>query len=323
MNEQRPLSIDLRPQCFAEVIGHADIIAALQKKLAQGTVPVAFLFAGPPGVGKTTLSLILARAVQGEGAAGEFDITEVNASDLNGVDDVREMVRNAGYRPLTGRYKVFLLSEAHRLTEPAQNVLLRPLEAKDSSTVWILDTSEPAKLLKPLRDRCLAFTLRPMGEKDIVTLVKRASDRLKVAYDPQFVAGIMRTEVRSAREILMAYEKFAGGIPLDQALLTAEHEPLYAMVAKAVLNGDWDQTSMLLSKIRTADSRAMRSVVAAFLKNDLLKKGKGPTADALANCLLAMAKYNTFEDGIAYSVTVGLWYLLCKQLKPVADERNW
>lgn len=317
------LSIDLRPQSFAEVIGSADIVAAIQKKIADDQIPIAFLFDGPFGYGKTTLAYLVARAIQG-GGEGPFDIDDTNAADFNGVDDVRELVRNSKTYPFNGRYRVHILDEVQKLTEPAQNCLLKALETKDSPTRWILCTTEPGKLLKGLRDRCLAFHLRPLGDQGIAQLVTRAAKALQVSAQDNkrvlsaFVEACVYSDIRSPRAILMAFEKFAAGIELKEALFSPEHEPLYADVAKAVINGNWQRTAELLKQIKTADVRALRAVLAAFLKNRLLES-TGFQAEALSAAIRGMLLYNTFEDGIAFAGTCAVMHEACKKLSAAHD----
>src|SRR6185312_5748985 len=147
------LSTDMRPSSLAEVIGHADVKKTLQVKIASGNIPIAILLSGSPGVGKTTLAQIIARIVQGD-ETGEFDINTIAAADKNGVDDMRALAEGSQSYPLSGRYRVNILDEAHKLTPAAQDVLLIPTENPASATIWIFSTTEPAKISAALRSRC-------------------------------------------------------------------------------------------------------------------------------------------------------------------------
>ena len=283
-------------------------MSAIQKKLASGTVPIAWMFSGPPGVGKTTLARILATEL-------ESTATEINASDTNGVDEIRALAQSSRIRPLSGKYKVLVLDEAQRLTEAAQNVLLKPLEEANSPTVWIFCTTEPKKIIKPLQDRCLRFELKLMDESGIHTLLERAYNSLGTfAYDHirPLQRALADAGVVSPREILMAVERFAAGMPAEQAVLEVETDAQYFEVAKAI--PDWGKVRGMLKNFKSTDVRGLRAVVAAYLKSCLLGQPIGPKADAYSDCLFGLIQLATFEDGVQWSGTVAALYRCCKKL---------
>lgn len=301
------LSITNRPETLEDVVGNESTVAALKKQLSE-RVPSAMMFSGPPGVGKTTLAKIVAKVI------GAEEINEWNGADRNGVDDARALADSAEYRPLSGQYKVYLIDEAQQMTPAAQQCLLLPLEAKESSTVWIFCTTDPQKLLPALKSRCLHYVLKPMGRAEISELIRRTESVEKlVAEHIEFVDYLVSAGVGSPREILMAYEKWSSGIPLKECLTSAEHEPMYSEVARATLQGDWNKTRSLLKEIKTADSRGLQSVVAAFFGSALLECGVGVKADALSGCLLAIGQ-QTFQDGIAYQTLRAALYRMAKQI---------
>jgi len=302
----RTLSIDLRPTKFSEVIGQEPVVSAIQKKLASGTVPIAWMFSGPPGVGKTTLARILATEL-------ESTATEINASDTNGVDEIRALAQSSRIRPLSGKYKVLVLDEAQRLTEAAQNVLLKPLEDANSPTVWIFCTTEPKKIIKPLQDRCLRFELKALTDDQRIDLIKRALAAVSFSGDTKAIfETIDYGEIRSPREILMAVERFAAGMPAEQAVLEVESDAQYFEVAKAI--PDWGKVRGMLKNFKSTDVRGLRAVVAAYLKSCLLGQPIGPKADAYSDCLFGLIQLATFEDGVQWSGTVAALYRCCKKL---------
>lgn len=309
------LSTDMRPVSLSEVIGHSDVKKTLQAKITSGNIPIAILLSGPPGVGKTTLAQIIARIVQGD-ETGEFDINTIAAADKNGVDDMRALVEGSQSYPLSGRFRVNILDEAHKLTPAAQDVLLIPTENPISPTIWIFSTTEPTKISAALRSRCLHFDLKPLDKSGIEELVERGLVRLKS--DPGMKTAIIeyliKAKVTSPREILMVLEKHIVGTPLEQCAVGAEHAPEYREVANSILSGNWTKTRELLQKIATADSKAMRAVVGAFLGSALLRESVGPRADALAICLVGMSSYSGFEDGISYATFKAVAYKCCKAL---------
>lgn len=291
------------------------MVETLRKKLSKGEVPVAWLFSGQPGTGKTTLGRIVANMVQGDDILAdlaEYDIQEINAADFSGIESVREMIRAASYRPIRGQYKVYILDEAHQLSDAAQNCLLVPCEDKNSSTVWIFCTTRPDKMIDALKRRCFSFHMKGLTETESETLVNRALD----GDNRDLVSAIVGAEITSPGVILQVVEKYKQGLPPAECVtgLAVGHEPLYKDVAKAVLSGNWTRVAGMLEQIRTADARGLRQVLASLMSYALLQEGIGPRADAISGCLLGLATYNSYEDGIAYAATRAALYRCCKQM---------
>jgi DNA polymerase III delta prime subunit len=305
------LSISLRPRRLEDVIGHSRVVAALKKQLAEKRVSKGWIFSGPPGVGKTTLALILAEMIN---APEGSEVTVLNAADANGVDATRELVETAEYHPLTGRYKVFILDEAQQLTTQAQNVLLKPLESEHGSAVFFFPTTEPAKLIPALRSRCLQFDLKPFTSGEIDLLMRRAVEKLGIQPIENFGELAVRSGVTGPREILMCLEKVAGGVPLREALFRPEHAPEYADVARKVLSGNWTATQEALQQIKTADIGGLRSVLAAFFRSSLLKGAPGKATDAIAEALIELGGAAPHEAGVAYAVLTAILYRLAQRI---------
>lgn len=310
------LSVDLRPSKISEVIGLEYITEALQKQINAGTVARAYMFSGPPGVGKTSLALILARMVQGPDYPEDapLDLREVNAAENNGVDFVKSLVAECAYRPFTGKYRVVILNESQQLTSQAQEVLQPPLESPESDTVWILTTKNPSKIDQAIQDRCAHYKLRGMAEVQVTELIQRASDHLKVPYKDEFVVRAVNANIQSPRVLLQSYEKYVSGVPLNDCFAAAAHEPFYKEIALSVVRGNWETCRQLLAEVQTADSRALRTIVAGMLRSALIKEPLGVKADAIATCLVGMNAANGFEDGLSWSSTVGLFYKAAKAI---------
>lgn len=305
------LAIDMRPTRWSEVIGQDTIVSSIKKKLKSG-VPPAWLFIGPSGSGKTTISEILAREIQGnidEENIPFLTIQRLNAADKNGVEDARQLAEESRRKPTQGRYRVFILDEAHMLTVPAQNALLIPTESKDSPTVWIFCTTDPSKLLPTLRSRCITYELKPFGKEDIRTLIQNAAKETgSVSEALNFIEEVFKKSLTNPREILYAWEKYAAGVPLEEAISPPpDADPVYTDIAKAAVRGDWAKTKLLLQGMKSADTKGLKSVLSWFFRSELLNSLDG-RADSLSEALIRLGNLNSFEDGVTFSAIVGILY---------------
>lgn len=305
------LSLSLRPSRLEDVIGHSRVVASLRTQLAESRLAKGWIFSGPPGVGKTTLARILANLLNG---GEEADIHEANCADENGVDSLRALVSTAEYHPLVGKYKIYILDEAQQLTAQAQNVLLKPLESTSGSAIFFFCTTEPTKLIPALRSRCLPYALSGFTAAELDQLAQRAFESIGRPMAEGFGAAAVKAGITGPREALMSLEKVAGGMSLKDALARPEHEALYADIAKSVLSGNWTRTQQQLAEVKSADVGGLRSVLAAFMRSNLVRESPGPRLDAISSALIQMGQVGAHEQGVAYAVTVAILYRLGQKL---------
>lgn len=178
------LHIKYRPSTFSEIVGHFDIVDSLKKILDKKDIPHSFLLQGDSGCGKTTIARIIANRLNGE-------ITELNVANTTGIDYIRELDRLAKIIPLFGSNKVFILDEAQQLTKEAQNCILKLLEDAPKTSYFIFCTTDSAKLLNTLKNRCVVFSLKKLSNSDIRKLLNNTLEKEGIKKDSSIVDAIV------------------------------------------------------------------------------------------------------------------------------------
>ena len=206
-----------RPQNFTEMVGQEHVVQALTNALVQQRLHHAYLFTGTRGVGKTTVSRILAKSLNCQGAdgqggitaepcgvcqacrdidAGRFvDYTELDAASNRGVDEVQSLLEQAVYKPVQGRFKVFMIDEVHMLTNTAFNAMLKTLEEPPEYLKFVLATTDPQKVPVTVLSRCLQFNLRPMAPETVLEHLTRVLAQENIEAE----TGALRLLARAAR----------------------------------------------------------------------------------------------------------------------------
>jgi len=206
-----------RPRNFAQMVGQEHVVRALTNALEQQRLHHAYLFTGTRGIGKTTVSRILAKSLNCTGADGLGGITatpcgvcsactqidadryidyiELDAASNRSIDEIRDLIERAAYKPGVGRFKVFMIDEAHQLTKDAFNALLKTLEEPPEYLKFVLATTDPDKMLPTVLSRCLQFNLRPMAPE----VVRGHLAQVLAAEAVPFDDGALRLLSRAAR----------------------------------------------------------------------------------------------------------------------------
>ena len=213
-----------RPRNFTEMVGQEHVVQALTNALTQQRLHHAYLFTGTRGVGKTTVSRILAKSLNCQGADGQggitatpcgvcqactdidsgrfVDYTELDAASNRGVDEVQSLLEQAVYKPVQGRFKVFMIDEVHMLTNTAFNAMLKTLEEPPEYLKFVLATTDPQKVPVTVLSRCLQFNLRPMAPETVLEHLTRVLAQENVPAEPQALRLLARAARGSMRDAL-------------------------------------------------------------------------------------------------------------------------
>ena len=230
----RVLARKYRPQTFAEVIGQEAMVRTLSNAIATGRIAQAFMLTGVRGVGKTTTARIIARALNCIGPDGNggptitpcgecvhcrgiaedrhVDVIEMDAASRTGVDDIRDLTEGVRYRPVSARYKVYIIDEVHMLSKNAFNALLKTLEEPPPDVKFIFATTEVHRVPVTVLSRCQRFSLRRVPVEQLVAHYRRIAEAEQIAVSPGALGLIARAADGSVRDGLSL---------LDQAIALA------------------------------------------------------------------------------------------------------
>jgi len=250
-----------RPKNFTEMVGQEHVVQALTNALTQQRLHHAYLFTGTRGVGKTTVSRILAKSLNCEQGitaqpcgvcqactdidSGRFvDYTELDAASNRGVDEVQQLLEQAVYKPVQGRFKVFMIDEVHMLTNTAFNAMLKTLEEPPEYLKFVLATTDPQKVPVTVLSRCLQFNLRPMAPETVLDHLTQVLQAESVAADVQALRLLARAARGSMRDALSLADQaiaFGGGqlqeANVRQMLGSVDRAHVFALI-EALAAGD-------------------------------------------------------------------------------------
>ncbi|HEU4736220.1 MAG TPA: DNA polymerase III subunit gamma/tau, partial [Solirubrobacterales bacterium] len=262
-----------RPGSFDEVVGQQHVVRTLRNAVEQGKVHHAYLFVGSRGTGKTSMAKILARSLNCErggptvtpcgecescttiASGTSMDVIEMDAASNRSVDDVRDLRERVAYAPAGGRWKVYILDEAHMLTKEAWNAFLKTLEEPPPKTVFVLATTESHKVMATIADRCQRFDFQRPTLEQISEVLTRVAAAESIEIEEGAVAMIARSASGSFRDALGTLDQlvaFGGGdVGLDEVLemLGAADAELLFEAVDAVIADDPKGTLLAVEKM--------------------------------------------------------------------------
>jgi DNA polymerase III subunit gamma/tau len=221
-----------RPQKFSDVIGQEHVTRTLQNAIEQERIAHGYIFSGHRGIGKTTVARILAMALNCRSAAkpvtepcgacdscaeiragNSVDVIEIDAATNRGIDEIRELRDAARYRPARDRFKIYILDEAHQITDAAFNALLKTLEEPPGHVIFMMATTQPEDIPQTIRSRCQHFSFRAVKFEDILQQLRDITAQEKIAADEDALALLAEAGDGSMRDALSILDQAIASTP--------------------------------------------------------------------------------------------------------------
>ena len=339
-----PLPLKYRPMTFDDVVGQEHVVRTLRHAIESGRIANAYLFIGPRGIGKTTLSRIFAKALnctspRGVEPCGEcgncveiaagrsLDVTELDAASHNKVEDVKPIIESVQFKPTSSKYKIFIVDECHMLSNAAWNALLKTLEEPPPWVRFIFATTEGDKVLATIVSRCQRFDLRRIQTHDIVGRLKHICDKEGIVAEEDALLAIARGAEGGMRDALSSLDQlvaFKGEKVTEEDALgvfgLVSRSALEGL-AGAILRGD---VAAILEAIETFDSagknmRRLSGELLQHFRNLAVLQALGPGSKSLA----ATPDQVKVLAEQAKGVDPGRVFRVCDQLAEMEDRLRY
>jgi DNA polymerase-3 subunit gamma/tau len=297
-----------RPQKFSDVIGQDHVTRTLKNAIEQGRIAHGYIFSGHRGIGKTTVARILAMALNCRSseqpvsepcgscdscveirAGNSVDVIEIDAATNRGIDEIRELREAARYRPARDRFKIYILDEAHQITDAAFNALLKTLEEPPSHVVFMLATTQPEDIPQTIRSRCQHFSFRAVRFEEILGQLRDLAGRENIQADEDALALLAEAGDGSMRDALsildQAIASCGGRLTAEDVrqLVGAAASSVLEDVMQAVAENSSEQVLRLVDQLISeghSPTHFARQLV-RFLRNSVVAKVAGSDSSLL------------------------------------------
>lgn len=284
-----------RPTSLGQIEGNESTVLSLNSALGKHDVPHAILFTGPSGCGKTTLARIMAAELGCEGN----DLREVDSADFRGIDCIREIRRQMVYVPMVGKCRVWILDECHKLTNDAQNSLLKGLEETPPHVYLMLATTDPQKLIGTVVSRCTNYGVRLLGPINLLGLLKKVTRKERKRVPNEVLDQIAKDALGSPRAALVVLHKIID-LPRERMLeaakqKAAEENQIIDLCRALFKRHKWPVVAKILRGLKeTAEPENVRRAVLNYCATVLSSKD-----DGAAFLVISVFKSNFFDSGYA------------------------
>ncbi|NLC40548.1 MAG: DNA polymerase III subunit gamma/tau [Clostridiaceae bacterium] len=319
-SEKLALYRQWRPQSFSDVVAQEQVVYPLQQSVRNGRFAHAFLFSGTRGTGKTSVAKIFAKAVNclnpddgnpcneceiciAANNGSLMDIQEIDAASNNGVDDVRRLTSEIIFSPVLAQYKVYIIDEAHMLSQQAFNALLKTLEEPPAHAVFIMATTEPHRIPATIMSRCQHYEFRRIRQSDIVQRLRLISDELALNITDEalsVIAQLANGGMRDAISLLDQLHQMPGEIERDDVLEMAGRVPdqFLHSVAAAILDYDADTLLSSIQELVMSGRDLTRFLLdlSAYMRNLLIAKVSRDPAELIQMTSGGLARLSELAD---------------------------
>jgi DNA polymerase-3 subunit gamma/tau len=273
-----------RPQKFSDVIGQEHVTRTLQNAIAQERIAHGYIFSGHRGIGKTTVARILAMALNCRSGSNDrpvtepcgvcdscteirngnsVDVIEIDAATNRGIDEIRELREAARYRPARDRFKIYILDEAHQITDAAFNALLKTLEEPPSHVIFMMATTQPEDIPQTIRSRCQHFSYRAMKFEDIMGQLRDIVTKENIPADEDSLALLAEAGDGSMRDALSI---------LDQAIASTTDRLTVESVRSLIGSAPAAALETVMQAVAESSSEKILVLV-----DELIGEGHSPT----------------------------------------------
>ena len=296
-----------RPKAFIDLFGQQKAVDSLKGFIQKKKIPHSLLFTGGSGTGKTTTARILKKHL----ACDDSAFYEINCADFRGIDMIREIRKQSKYKPVQGLTKVWLIDEAHQLSNPAQQAFLKLLEEPPSWVFFILATTEPNKLIKTIKTRCTEIHFKSLSVKETISYLETfIENNLDEEIPDEIIEEIADKSEGSHRKAIVMLDSYLNHSPKNREnfeIQTAEQRGQAIDLCRALFSGSsWLVVSGIIDKME-GDINNVQPIIYSYF-NKILIGSNASKARKAFNIISTFMEYEEYKPLLAVSMSC---YDLC------------